>query len=362
MPAWAAQQRDDEVWALVAFLRRLPALDAHGYRDLALGDLQIAPQSGREVATSETASAPSAPARAATAPSETRRTSALVPILHGQPVEFLAAALAGLRERPPRQRHHAAGRERSRAARRSDRVARYYAGLRPPSGRCDLLPDATAAIERGRALAEQGDAGREDSGLHRMSRRGRAEDLSAPRRAERRLHGQPAAALEGRPRARHRHRSHHGADRARAERPADRRCLRPTSPPLGAAATARDEAPHPSRSALLLAGAAMQSCARTDQAGQIATLAWLLFALGAVVLAARHRRAVARDPRIAARCARCSRENGPSSRSGSIFPAVTLTLLLGYGVWLMRASATPPTTRRAPHRGHRRAMVVARRV
>ena len=34
MPAWPAQQRDDEVWAVVAFLRRMPALDAAGYRSL----------------------------------------------------------------------------------------------------------------------------------------------------------------------------------------------------------------------------------------------------------------------------------------------------------------------------------------
>jgi cytochrome c553 len=38
MPAWPAQQRDDEVWAVVAFLRRLPALDAEEYRRLALGE------------------------------------------------------------------------------------------------------------------------------------------------------------------------------------------------------------------------------------------------------------------------------------------------------------------------------------
>jgi cytochrome c553 len=34
MPAWPAQQRDDEVWAVVAFLRRLPGLDAAGYERL----------------------------------------------------------------------------------------------------------------------------------------------------------------------------------------------------------------------------------------------------------------------------------------------------------------------------------------
>jgi cytochrome c553 len=37
MPAWPAQQRDDEVWAMVAFLRRFPELTAKEYRRLATG-------------------------------------------------------------------------------------------------------------------------------------------------------------------------------------------------------------------------------------------------------------------------------------------------------------------------------------
>jgi cytochrome c553 len=37
MPAWPAQQRDDEVWAMVAFLRRFPELSAEEYRRLATG-------------------------------------------------------------------------------------------------------------------------------------------------------------------------------------------------------------------------------------------------------------------------------------------------------------------------------------
>jgi cytochrome c553 len=37
MPAWATQQRDDEVWTVVAFLHVLPHLDAAGYRALAFG-------------------------------------------------------------------------------------------------------------------------------------------------------------------------------------------------------------------------------------------------------------------------------------------------------------------------------------
>lgn len=42
MPAWAAQERDDEVWAIVAFLQRLPHMNADQYRDVA--SLQIREQ------------------------------------------------------------------------------------------------------------------------------------------------------------------------------------------------------------------------------------------------------------------------------------------------------------------------------
>jgi cytochrome c oxidase subunit 2 len=72
------------------------------------------------------------------------------------------------------------------------------------------------------------------------------------------------------------------------------------------------------------------------QAGQIAELAWLLFGFGAVVLAiviaaawlairgsVRSRRILAQENAVIA--------------LGIAFPAVTLTLLLGYGVWLMRS-------------------------
>src|SRR5687768_9815571 len=37
MPAWPAQQRDDEVWAIVAFLRRMPRLGPGDFRRLADG-------------------------------------------------------------------------------------------------------------------------------------------------------------------------------------------------------------------------------------------------------------------------------------------------------------------------------------
>ncbi|WP_218141137.1 c-type cytochrome [Citreimonas salinaria] len=40
MPAWPAQNRDDEVWAQVAFLRALPDMSAETYAEMALGGLR----------------------------------------------------------------------------------------------------------------------------------------------------------------------------------------------------------------------------------------------------------------------------------------------------------------------------------
>ena len=41
MPGWVALERTDEVWAIVAFLKRLPQLDAESYRGLALGSVEL---------------------------------------------------------------------------------------------------------------------------------------------------------------------------------------------------------------------------------------------------------------------------------------------------------------------------------
>ena len=44
MPAWPAQHRDDEVWAMVAFLRKFSGLDANAYQNLVNGE--ASPQPG----------------------------------------------------------------------------------------------------------------------------------------------------------------------------------------------------------------------------------------------------------------------------------------------------------------------------
>jgi cytochrome c553 len=46
MPAWPSQRRDDEVWAMVAFLRRLPRLDPAEFRRLAYGEEAHPPETG----------------------------------------------------------------------------------------------------------------------------------------------------------------------------------------------------------------------------------------------------------------------------------------------------------------------------
>lgn len=43
MPAWPTQARDDEVWSMVAFLRKLPTMEGTAYRALAYGDRPAPP-------------------------------------------------------------------------------------------------------------------------------------------------------------------------------------------------------------------------------------------------------------------------------------------------------------------------------
>lgn len=46
MPAWPSLERDDEVWAMVAFLLQYPELDADDYRELSGRNLVTAPRGG----------------------------------------------------------------------------------------------------------------------------------------------------------------------------------------------------------------------------------------------------------------------------------------------------------------------------
>jgi cytochrome c553 len=156
MPAWTAPGRDDEVWAVVAFLQRLPRLDEKSYRELALGEIELSPLAGSALASPGSNSQAAQACARCHGWEKTGPASDLVPILHGQSSAYLKAALkaysAGSRASGIMQ---PAASELSEVS--AARLAEYYAGLDIPT-RPARSPSANdAAIERGRALATDGD-------------------------------------------------------------------------------------------------------------------------------------------------------------------------------------------------------------
>jgi cytochrome c553 len=154
MPSWTALERDDEVWAMVAFLRALPDMRADAYRQLARGTTPAADRSGAELARyGNGARAISACTRCHG--SESRPPSSrLVPLLAGQSRAYLEAAL----------RHYATGARASGimqpvAAELEDStivaLADYYAGLAASqtAPRASPTPEQLA---RGKSIATEG--------------------------------------------------------------------------------------------------------------------------------------------------------------------------------------------------------------
>ena len=150
MPAWPAQGRDDEIWAVVAFLRRLPDLSADEYERLAGGDttapFPIEPDSAPppDVVT-ETCS------RCHGVDGTGRGTGAF-PVLAGQRAEYLDRAL----------RAYADGRRHSGimgpiaaalTAETRDYAVRHYAARPAP---VPAMTAHTEAASRGARIARQG--------------------------------------------------------------------------------------------------------------------------------------------------------------------------------------------------------------
>jgi cytochrome c553 len=152
MPAWPALQRDDEVWAVVAFLRKMPEIDAAEYRRLAYGE----PTS--TLGTFGTPGTPVTPRAVRDICSRchgvngTGRGPGAFPSLAGQRAEYLYASLRAYADR-----RRFSGIMASVAAGLSDEtmreVGQYYASL--PPREAEAANDASA-IARGRAIATQG--------------------------------------------------------------------------------------------------------------------------------------------------------------------------------------------------------------
>ncbi len=160
MPAWVSQERDDEVWAVVAFLSELPEMSEEDYRALS-GTVATV-----EGAADEVLPAPGDAGLAAncarchgdgTAPPASR----LVPKLAGQSAAYLEAALrsyaAGLRASGIMQ---AAVAELDEDA--IGRLATYYAEMASAPGAAPVAAASAGRIERGRRIATSGIA---DSGI-----------------------------------------------------------------------------------------------------------------------------------------------------------------------------------------------------
>jgi len=155
MPGWAAIEREDEIWAVVAFLTRVQGLDAEAYRDLALGNVKLPQQNGVELATVE--SNPRASGACARCHGDKGQLplSNLVPILHGQPADYLLASLKAYAEGKRRS-----GIMQPLAAdlREEDmrELAEYYSGLGMPQMTEHADSTDGASVERGRKLAIEG--------------------------------------------------------------------------------------------------------------------------------------------------------------------------------------------------------------
>jgi cytochrome c553 len=160
MPAWPVQQRDDEVWAVVAFLRRLPSLDATAYRELVYGAADAT-----NTATPRTASLEPQErhddqtprivrdvCRRCHGPDGTGRGSGAFPSLAGQRSAYMHAALRAFADR--RRFSGIMGTLAANLDEQSMReAAAYYARL---PARSSGAANDVAARARGESIATQG--------------------------------------------------------------------------------------------------------------------------------------------------------------------------------------------------------------
>ncbi len=160
MPAWPAQQRDDEVWAVVAFLRQMPRLEITAYRRLAYGDATI-PTSGVPSASLPEQQPPPIVRQSCSrchGVDGTGRGSGAFPALAGQRATYMYSSLRAFADRT-----RFSGIMSAVVANLDDQTMRdaaaYYEGL-PARTAGASLADASS-IARGEAIAHRGIATRD---------------------------------------------------------------------------------------------------------------------------------------------------------------------------------------------------------
>jgi cytochrome c553 len=155
MPAWTTQRRDDEVWAVVAFLRRMPAFDTAAYRTLVYGGQGAVSGAVPGILTPDPPAAVRDVCGRCHGVDGTGRGSAAFPKLAGQSATYLLSALEGYARG---ERH--SGIMQPIAAVLDETVmqdlARYYAGLDPSPPAVSPPALAAEVLAAGAEIAQRG--------------------------------------------------------------------------------------------------------------------------------------------------------------------------------------------------------------
>ncbi len=157
MPAWPAQQRDDEVWAVVAFLLKLPNLTTQEYRKLARS-LQGTAATIEDLSESKKAPRVISENCARCHAVAGDRDLSVFPIIAGQrPTYIFASLLAFARG----ERHSGIMQPLAASLSAADmrEIALYYSSLPMPSP-SPARAEITKHIERGKEIALRGIPGR----------------------------------------------------------------------------------------------------------------------------------------------------------------------------------------------------------
>jgi cytochrome c553 len=153
MPAWPSVERDDEVWAMVAFLRRLPTLDASAYQRLAYGETGANAPAAMRVGDSDSPGAVRDVCVRCHGVQGTGRDPGAFPSLAGQRAAYLEASLRAFRDAT-----RSSGTMKEIAADLSDDIMReiaiYYERL--PAREIDATTLDAVAVARGQVIATAG--------------------------------------------------------------------------------------------------------------------------------------------------------------------------------------------------------------
>lgn len=144
MPAWSGEGRDDEIWAVAAFLRRLPSLDEAAYRKLAQGGADMDATAPSEL-VNVGRGALHLTACARCHDNDAAPANGVVPRLAGQPAAYLRRALREYR----RDKRQSGMMEPVAAAldeTQIDQLADYYASLATVQQNHEASNSAGAAL------------------------------------------------------------------------------------------------------------------------------------------------------------------------------------------------------------------------